>query len=52
MRRVMRWPIFGAVGEKNVRLGGELGPDGALYITDDAGGRIYRITSAGGAGAQ
>jgi glucose/arabinose dehydrogenase len=28
------------------------GPDGALYITDDAGGRIYRITSAGGTGAQ
>ena len=23
------------------------GPDGALYITDDAGGRIYRITRAG-----
>ena len=28
------------------------GPDGALYITDDVGGRIYRITSAGGTGAQ
>jgi len=27
------------------------GPDGALYITDDAGGRVYRLTSAGGAGA-
>jgi glucose/arabinose dehydrogenase len=27
-------------------------PDGALFITDDAGGRIYRITSAGGAGAK
>jgi glucose/arabinose dehydrogenase len=27
------------------------GPDGALYITDDVSGRIYRITSAGGAGA-
>jgi len=25
------------------------GPDGALYITDDAGGRVYRLTSAGGA---
>ena len=24
------------------------GPDGALYITDDAGGRVYRLTSAGG----
>ena len=23
------------------------GPDGALYITDDAGGRIYRLTKAG-----
>ena len=28
------------------------GPDGALYITDDAGGRVYRITSAGGTGAR
>jgi len=28
------------------------GPDGALYITDDSGGRIYRLTSAGGAGAR
>ena len=27
------------------------GPDGALYITDDAGGRVYRLTSAGGAGS-
>lgn len=26
------------------------GPDGALYITDDVGGRIYRITSATNAG--
>ena len=25
------------------------GPDGAIYITDDAGGRVYRITAAGGA---
>jgi len=25
------------------------GPDGALYITDDAGGRVYRLTKAGGA---
>lgn len=24
------------------------GPDGALYITDDVGGRVYRITRAGG----
>jgi len=24
------------------------GPDGALYITDDVGGRIYRLTTAGG----
>ena len=23
------------------------GPDGALYITDDVGGRVYRITAAG-----
>ena len=28
------------------------GPDGALYITDDAGGRVYRLTSAGGTGAR
>src|SRR5688572_271005 len=28
------------------------GPDGALYITDDSGGRIYRITSAGGTAAR
>jgi glucose/arabinose dehydrogenase len=28
------------------------GPDGALYITDDAGGRIYRLTSAGGTGSK
>jgi glucose/arabinose dehydrogenase len=28
------------------------GPDGALYITDDVGGRIYRLTSAGGAGSR
>ena len=28
------------------------GPDGALYITDDAGGRVYRLTSAGGTGAK
>jgi len=28
------------------------GPDGALYITDDAGGRVYRLTSAGGAGSK
>lgn len=28
------------------------GPDGALYITDDVGGRIYRLTSAGGTGAK
>jgi glucose/arabinose dehydrogenase len=27
-------------------------PDGALFITDDVGGRIYRITSAGGTGAK
>lgn len=28
------------------------GPDGALYITDDAGGRIYRLTSAGRTGSK
>jgi glucose/arabinose dehydrogenase len=28
------------------------GPDGALYITDDVGGRVYRLTSAGRAGAK
>jgi glucose/arabinose dehydrogenase len=28
------------------------GPDGALYITDDAGGRVYRLTKAGGAGSK
>jgi glucose/arabinose dehydrogenase len=28
------------------------GPDGALYITDDAGGRVYRLTKAGGADAK
>ena len=26
--------------------------DGALFVTDDVGGRIYRITSAGGTGAK
>lgn len=25
------------------------GPDGALYVTDDLGGRVYRITHGGGA---
>jgi glucose/arabinose dehydrogenase len=25
------------------------GPDGAIYITDDSGGRVYRVTAAGGA---
>ncbi len=24
------------------------GPDGSLYVTDDTGGRIYRIVYAGG----
>jgi glucose/arabinose dehydrogenase len=28
------------------------GPDGALYITDDVGGRVYRLTRAGAAGSQ
>jgi len=28
------------------------GPDGALYITDDTGGRVYRLTKAGGAEAK
>jgi glucose/arabinose dehydrogenase len=28
------------------------GPDGALYITDDVGGRVYRLTSAGGTGSK
>jgi glucose/arabinose dehydrogenase len=28
------------------------GPDGALFVTDDAGGRIYRITYGGGAVTQ
>jgi len=28
------------------------GPDGALYITDDSGGRVYRLTSAGGTSAK
>ena len=27
-------------------------PDGALYITDDVGGRVYRLTKAGGAEAK
>jgi glucose/arabinose dehydrogenase len=27
-------------------------PDGALLVTDDVGGRVYRITSAGGTGAK
>ena len=27
-------------------------PDGALFVTDDAGGRIYRITYGSGAGAR
>ena len=25
-----------------------LGPDGALYVTDDVGGRVWKITYAGG----
>ena len=29
-----------------------VGPDGALYVTDDMKGRIYRITYVGGAAAQ
>jgi glucose/arabinose dehydrogenase len=28
------------------------GPDGSLYVTDDAGGRIYRITYGSGAAKQ
>jgi glucose/arabinose dehydrogenase len=28
------------------------GPDGSLYVTDDAGGRIYRITYGSGAAAK
>jgi len=28
------------------------GPDGAFYITDDVGGRVYRLTSAGGTGSR
>ena len=28
-----------------------VGPDGALYVSDDIGGRIYRITYRGGAGS-
>jgi glucose/arabinose dehydrogenase len=28
------------------------GPDGAIYITDDVGGRVYRLTSAGGGAAR
>ncbi len=37
---------------KHRPLGLAQGPDGALYITDDAGGRVYRLTSAGGTGSK
>jgi glucose/arabinose dehydrogenase len=28
-------------------VGVAVGPDGSLYITDDAGGRIWRVTYTG-----
>jgi glucose/arabinose dehydrogenase len=37
---------------KHRPVGHAQAPDGALFVTDDAGGRIYRITSAGGTGAK
>ena len=38
-------------GAKHRPSGLALGPDGALYVSDDVSGRIYRITYVGGAGA-
>ena len=39
MPTIARWPL-------------REGPDGSLYITDDAGGRIWRVLYVGGAAAQ
>lgn len=39
-------PARGAAAHRPVGLA--VAPDGALYISDDAGGRIYRVTWSGG----
>jgi glucose/arabinose dehydrogenase len=37
----------GAVGAQHRPVGLAIGPDGSLYVADDAGGRIYRIIYRG-----
>ncbi|HVH09249.1 MAG TPA: PQQ-dependent sugar dehydrogenase [Gemmatimonadales bacterium] len=40
----------GAAGPKHRPVGVAVGPDGSLYITDDAAGRIWRVLYTGGKG--
>ena len=37
-------------GPKHRPVGVAVGPDGSLYITDDAAGRIWRVMYQGGKG--
>src|SRR5438128_3632659 len=43
------WPENGA-GPQHRPVGVAVGPDGSLYITDDAAGRIWRVMYKGGQG--
>lgn len=39
---------FGAYGSSEPADSGRIGPDGALYVSDDVKGRIWKITYVGG----